>query len=550
MKSSLEYFRHETASVEEGAKIGRDSKLWHYVQVCRDAAVGESCVLGKNVFIGSGVQVGRCVKIQNNVSVFKGVTLGDGVFVGPSVTFTNVMNPRAEIERKDEFRPTHVGRGATIGANSTIVCGNTIGEYALVGAGAVVTRPVRPYAVVVGNPAREIGWVNKEGERVMMSPVDEPQVDAPILALDTRSDARAHRDEYLAAVERVIDSGQYILGPEVEAFEDEVAHFLKVEHVIGVSSGTDALLLALMAKNIGPGDEVITTPFSFFATVGAILRLGATPVFVDIDVESFNISIERALAAWSPRVKAVIGVQLFGQSFRWSELGVRCRAEGVLIVDDAAQAFGARGVSGMIGAEADVSCFSFFPSKNLGSFGDGGAISTRDTVLAQRIRSLRVHGATKKYHHTYLGGNFRLHALQAALLRTKLPRLPALVQARERNSSIYNRLFEQAGLVSGGMITPPPQVGPHHTFNQYVVRARQRDKLLLHLQGAGVGAQVYYPELLSTQPCVVGRARIADPLQIAEQACHEVIALPIHPQILPVEQEKVVTLIRDFYQNR
>jgi dTDP-4-amino-4,6-dideoxygalactose transaminase len=351
--------------------------------------------------------------------------------------------------------------------------------------------------------------------------------------LDVAAQHGPLRDQLVAAATRVIDDGRYILGPDVEAFERELGAAIGASQVVGVSSGTDALLVALMALGVGPGDEVVTTPFSFFATAGCITRLGARPVFADIEAESFNLDPAAAAAACGPRTRAVITVHLFGRP-------APLPAVSVPIVEDAAQAVGARRLAGR------CACFSFFPSKNLGGLGDAGALATDDADFADRVRLLRAHGSRPKYVHHAVGGNFRIDTLQAALLRVKLPHLASWTRARRANADRYRRLFADTPGLPAELRLPADT--PDHIYNQFVIRAPDRDRLRTHLTEAGVATEVYYPLPFHRQPCFreLGYAEGAFPQ--AERAALEALALPIYPELTEAQQAHVVSRIAAFYR--
>ncbi|MCS6797346.1 MAG: DegT/DnrJ/EryC1/StrS family aminotransferase [Myxococcota bacterium] len=341
------------------------------------------------------------------------------------------------------------------------------------------------------------------------------------------------RDALRDAFERVLESGRFILGAEVEAFERELAHSAGVRHAIGVSSGTDALLVALMALGVGPGAEVVTTPFSFFATAGVIARLGARPVFADIEPNSYNLDPDAAAAAVGPRTRVVLPVHLFGRPARLPSVSVP-------VVEDAAQALGTGPPRGR------CACVSFFPTKNLGALGDAGAVLTDDASLAERIGLLRAHGARPRYVHHELGGNFRLDALQAALLRVKLPHLRTWTAARRRNATRYRELFAAARGI------PPelelPQDDPAHVYHHFVIRAPRRDALREHLRREGIETEVYYPVPLHEQPCFADLGYRRGQFPHAERACTEVLALPVHAELTTEEQELVVDAVARFYR--
>lgn len=547
---------HPSAIVDEGVELGEGAQLWHFVHVSRGARIGSGASLGQNVYIGEGVPIGRNARIQNNVSVYSGVAISDDVFLGPSCVFTNVTAPRAFTSRGSVYEPTSVGRGATVGANATVVCGNAIGAFAFVGAGAVVTRDVPPHALVVGNPARRIGWVCRCGARLpdeqvascgacgqpyriegdTCQPRDAADATEPVAMFDARAQNRALATELGAASARVLDSGHYILGEEVAAFEREAAAYLGVAHAVAVSSGTDALLAALMALDIRPGDEVVTTALSFAATAMVVARLGARPVFVDVDPWSGNIDPAAVAPAISSRTRAILPVHLFGQPCDLASLRALAASRDIPLVEDAAQAFGARTPDGAAGTVGRLGCFSFFPTKNLGALGDGGLVVTQDAVLASRVRTLRTQGAERRHHHATIGGNFRMDALQAAFLRVKLPHLDRWTAARRDNARFYDAQFATAG-VEPELLRVPKQTDDH-VWNQYVVRSSKRDALRAALAARGIATEVYYPVPLHQQPCfaVATQAHLPE----AERFAAEALALPCYPELGEARLHRVV----------
>jgi dTDP-4-amino-4,6-dideoxygalactose transaminase len=335
-----------------------------------------------------------------------------------------------------------------------------------------------------------------------------------------------------AAVKRVLESGQFILGEDVAALERELAARAGVAHAVGMSSGTDALLAALMALRIGPGDEVVTSTLSFFATAGAIARLGATPVFADIERDSFNLSARAALERVGPRTRAIVPVHLFGRAAELAPL----LASGVPVIEDAAQALDVPGV----GTQSRAATLSFFPSKNLGAAGDAGMVLTRDDAFADQLRLLRAHGSRPKYVHHVVGGNFRLDTLQAAILRAKLPWLDGWNAARRANAARYRELLGATPLVL------PPDA-PGHVWHHFVVRAPERDRLRAHLGERDIESEVYYPRPLHLQPCFAALGGREGALPEAERAAREVLALPVHPQLTPPQLEHVAQSVREFY---
>ena len=357
------------------------------------------------------------------------------------------------------------------------------------------------------------------------------------------------RASVLEAIARVCDAQRFILGPEVDALERELETFLGIPHAVGVSSGTDALLAALMALDVGAGDEVITTPFSFFATAGSIARVGARPVFVDIDRATFNIDASAVASAITSKTKAILPVHLFGQSADMAPLLELSERAGVPVVEDAAQAIGASYRGRPVGGIGAIGCFSFFPTKNLGAFGDAGLVTTPDGTLARKLRALRQHGGETKYHHDLVGANFRLDALQAAILRVKLPHLAGWTAARRRNAERYEALFKAADLV-GTVTLPATSSESTHIYNQFVVRVPERDHLRAYLQSSGIGTEVYYPVALHLQPCFRGLGYRRGSFPVAETAANEALALPIYGELSEAQQTWVVEAIRNFFQQR
>lgn len=364
--------------------------------------------------------------------------------------------------------------------------------------------------------------------------------------LDLQAQYATIRSEIRAAIDRVCESQHFILGPEVAALEQEVAKFCGARFAIGVSSGTDALLAALMAIGAGPGDEIITTAYSFFATAGVVARLGATPVFVDINPKTFNLDSGAVRAKITPRTKAIMPVHLFGRCADMDSTLEAAKEYGIHVIEDAAQAIGAQDTKGrQAGTIGHMGCFSFFPSKNLGAFGDGGMLVTNDESLAETLRVLRVHGSKPKYHHRIVGGNFRLDALQAAILRVKLNYLPVWTEARRDNAKRYRRFFEELGLLE---FTSVPEDVPGHIYNQFVARFPDRDRIQKFLRERLVETEIYYPVPLHLQECFQGLGYRRGDFPQAEAASQESLALPVYPELTKEQQTYVVGQIREFYQ--
>lgn len=364
--------------------------------------------------------------------------------------------------------------------------------------------------------------------------------------LDLKAQYQSIRGEIDAAVAQVFESQYFIMGPNVKACEESLAAYCHCPHAIGVSSGTDALLLALMAEGIGPGDEVITTPYTFFATAGSIARLGARPVFVDIEPATFNINVTTIEAAITPKTRAIMPVHLYGQMADMDPIMAIANRRKLAVIEDACQSIGAEYKGRRAGTIGTYGCFSFFPSKNLGGAGDGGAITCLDKDRATRLAVLRVHGMEPKYFHHLLGGNFRLDALQAAVVNVKLNHLDAWTRQRQANAARYDRLFAAAGLANNPLRLPPT-VMSRHVFNQYIIRTPRRDDLRAFLQKRDIGVEVYYPLPLHLQDCFAYLGHKKGDFPESERAALETLALPIYPELSDAQADWVVQNIKEFF---
>jgi dTDP-4-amino-4,6-dideoxygalactose transaminase len=368
---------------------------------------------------------------------------------------------------------------------------------------------------------------------------------------DLQAQYRPLQAQIEAAISRVLASGQVILGPEVAALEQEIARYCTTRHAVGCASGTDALLLALSALEIGAGDEVILPPFTFFASVGSICRAGATPVFADIEPDTYNLDPAQVEAKITPRTRAIMAVHLYGQCAAMDPLRDLARKYGLALIEDSAQALGAEYHGQRTGVLGTLACLSFYPSKNLGTYGDAGMIVTNDAELAARMACLRVHGMEPKYYHKYLGWNARLDALHAAILRVKLPHLDRWIAGRQEAARRYDRLIRDAGLAG---LLQPPRIAPgrRHVFNQYVVRVGtgQRDSLMQHLKARHIGCDVYYPLPLHLQECFAHLGYRAGDFPVSEAASREVLALPIFPELTEAQQHRVIACCADFLRQR
>lgn len=386
-----------------------------------------------------------------------------------------------------------------------------------------------------------------------------PKMNVPLL--DIRPDLEPIKDEIKTALSDVVDSMAFCLGPKVQQMEAEMATYIGCKHAFGVSSGTDALLLALMSLGVGPGDQVVTTPFSFFATAGVISRTGATPVFVDIDPATFNLDpkklthfLENASADQVTKIKAIIPVHLYGQCADMKAIGDIAKKYKMAVVEDAAQAIGSEypapdGVK-KAGTLGDIGCFSFYPSKNLGAMGDAGLVTTNDEALAERLQMLRVHGGKERYFHDEVGGNFRMDGFQGAVISIKLKHLESWHKARRKNADTYEKLFQENDITE--VVLPPavyksPEVTNYHIYNQFVVRAKNRDALKAHLTENGIGTDIYYPVPFHKQKCFASLGYKDGDFPEAEKAAAETLALPIFPSLTEDMMRYVVAQIKAFY---
>ncbi len=368
--------------------------------------------------------------------------------------------------------------------------------------------------------------------------------------LDLKAQYTTIKTEIDAAVAEVFESQHFILGPKVKACETAIAEYCRCRHAVGVSSGSDALLVALMADGIGPGDEVITTPYSFFATAGCIVRVGARPVFVDIDPTTYNMNAALIEARITDRTKAILPVHLYGQTADMDPIMAVAKRHGLVVIEDAAQAIGAEYKGRRAGSIGHYGCFSFFPSKNLGAAGDGGIVTTSDTDRAERLACLRVHGSKPKYYHKLVGGNFRLDALQAAVVLVKLRHLDDWTAARQANARRYDELFAAAGLVENGTILLPTVAADRHIFNQYVIRVAARDELRDFLRERGVGHEVYYPVPLHMQECFTDLGCKQGDYPESEKAANETLALPVFPELTDDQAQYVVECTAEFCRQK
>ncbi|MDA3790825.1 MAG: aminotransferase class I/II-fold pyridoxal phosphate-dependent enzyme [Desulfobacula sp.] len=552
-----EFFVHPTTELDENVTIGKNTKIWHFSHIMKNTIIGANCTMGQNVVAGPDVCIGNGCKIQNNVSLYKGVTLEDDVFCGPSMVFTNVFNPRSHIKRMNEVRPTLVKKGASLGANSTIVCGVTIGKYAFVGAGAVVTKDVPDHALVMGNPARQTGWMCECGEKLNQELICSAcnktiqQKSAPISFMNLEAQQQRILPQIEKNIRTVLTHGKYIMGPEVTKLEKRLAAFANVRHVVTCSSGTDALLMTLMAYGIGPGDAVFTTPFTFIATAEVIKLLGATPVFVDIDPVTFNIaahkleaSIKKVSQAGRLKSKAIIPVDLFGLPCDYERINHIAAEHDLIVIEDAAQSFGAEYKGRMAGSLGHTGCTSFFPSKPLGCYGDGGAVFTDSDEVADKLASIRVHGKGRdKYDNIRLGINGRLDTLQAAILLPKLDIFPRELETRREIAKIYTEILSYRGDL---LTLPGVFPGIKSAWALYALLApnkETRETIQNRLKEKGFPTAVYYPKPLHLQTVFADLGYENGDFPVAEDYSSRVFSVPMHPYLSENNQLEICKYI-------
>jgi UDP-2-acetamido-3-amino-2,3-dideoxy-glucuronate N-acetyltransferase len=550
---------HETVVVDQPSTIGAGTRIWHFSHVLAGSRIGRDCTIGQNVMIGPRVVIGDRCKIQNGVSVYEGVTLEDGVFCGPACVFTNVLTPRAEVDRRAEFQPTLVGRGATIGANATVVCGTTIGPWAFVAAGAVVTRDVAAHALVAGVPARRTGWVSHAGERLgddlvcprtgrryalvgpdRLEEVGDDAGGAPaaVELVDLGAQRRRLGRRIDRAIGGVLAHGRFVMGPEVARLEEELAHHCGARHAVTTASGSDALVLGLLALGVQAGDGVVVPSFTFASTAEVVALVGATPVFADVRPDTFTLDLDSAAAAAAGRrVVGVIPVDLFGHPADYPALNAWAADQGMWVMADGAQSFGASSGGRTVGTLAPLTTTSFFPAKPLGCYGDGGAVFTDDDELAARLRSLRAHGL-EGGEHVAVGINGRLDTIQAAVLLEKLTVFDEELAARQQVAERY------ASGLAGLVALPRVADGVRSAWACYTVQVPERDKVAARLHDEAIATAVHYRRPVADHPAYRSFPRPPGGLPVAERLSKVVLSLPMHPYLHEPAQDRVIEAVR------
>jgi dTDP-4-amino-4,6-dideoxygalactose transaminase/acetyltransferase-like isoleucine patch superfamily enzyme len=550
-------------SIADDVKLGKDVRLSKFINLY-GCEIGDETKIGAFVEIQKNATVGRRCKISSHTFICEGVTIEDNVFVGHGVVFINDSYPRAttadgalQTEADWKVERTLIKKGASIGSGATILANVTVGENAIIGAGSVVTRDVPANAVVAGNPAKAL---QASGPRAA-----EQDAAAPIPFLDLVTPHVEMEEELVAVFRQSLHCASFVGGSAVEGFEREFAAFCDTRYAIAVSSGTDALRFALMACGTKPGDVVVTVPNTFIATTEAISQAGAIPEFVDVDADTCNMSVEclqhylkkqcqrdaagQLISVRSARpVTAVLPVHLYGQMADMDAILHLAAEYGLMVVEDACQAHGAeyfsaqRGRWMKAGSMGHAAAFSFYPGKNLGACGEGGAVTTNDVEVDRKIRLLRDHGQAKKYYHDVEGYNGRLDAIQASILRVKLPRLAEGNAERRERAEAYDHLLANNTLVQR-FIEPP---WSRSIFHLYVVRVKEREGLIEHLNGAGIATGIHYPIPLHQQRAYLGMNYVVGDFPVAEMLAKEIVSLPMFPHLTAQQQARVADEVAAF----
>lgn len=543
-----EFFVHESSYIDENVKIGQGTKIWFFCHIEKGANIGQNCVLGQNVNVSKNVTIGNGCKIQNNVSLYEGVTLEENVFCGPSCVFTNDLTPRAAYPKGNKRMVTLIKKGASIGANATIVCGHTIGRYSMIAAGAVVTKNVPDYTLVAGVPAVPIGFVDEFGNVSLYKRIEDKR---KMEFRDLKTQYLKLKNEIDNNILKVINRADFISGKEVTELENELAEYVEVKHCITCANGTDALSLALMAWKIGPGDAVFVPDFTFFASAETVAAVGATPVFVDVDPKTFNISTSSLIQAIESVQqenklipKVIVTVDLFGLPANYFDITEISKRYNLKILEDGAQGFGGKIGEKRVCSFGDISTTSFFPAKPLGCYGDGGAIFTNDDSVASLIRSLCVHGkGSSKYENIHIGVNSRLDTIQAAVLLVKFKafkeyELERVNEVAERYSEMLNDYVEVPYIPSNY----------YSSWAQYTIKLNnktERDALAQFLLSNQIPTLVYYPITMHEQKAFAYLKNYV-PCENSKRLTDICVSIPMGPYLKKGEQDFIVSKIIEF----
>jgi len=535
-----------------GSSIGQGCHIGHSVFIREHVEVGNGSSIGVNCIIEHHCTLGENVRMQGQAGLCEYTTVEDEAWIGPRVVTTNVMHPTCDRAKECLNGPT-IGKRVILGANVCLAPGIEVGADAFVSASSMVTKSVEDGAILFGNPAKKVSQVEKVKcgfDMVSESPyprnkekLEQPQPQVPLM--DLGAQYQALKQELRMATDRVVLNSRFINGKEVGEFEQAFAEYCGVKHAIGVGNGTDAIVLALKALNIGAGDEVITASHTFIATAEAIVAVGARPVFVDVDEVRFTLDPEKVAAAITENTKAIIPVHIYGQPADMSALMKIARENNLKVVEDGAQAHGAKDDGTTVGQWGDAACFSFYPGKNLGAYGDAGAVVTNDDALAARIRMLKDHGRDKKYTHDLIGVNSRLDTLHAAVLNVKLKRLNKWNKARNNAAAYYRENLQNIDVRC-----PVAAEGVEHVYHLFVIRTADRDALQQYMKERGVATGVHYPLPLHLQPALAELSYKRGDFPLTETLAEEILSLPMFPEITTQQQDRVIAAISDFFKDK
>lgn len=536
------------AVIYAGCRIGNNCHIGHGAYIREHTSVGDKSSIGINVIIEHHCTVGKNVRIQGQAGLCEHTIIEDDAWIGPRVVTANVLHPTCD-KAKECLAGPIVRKGAIIGANAVLSPDIEVGERAFIGAGSVVTKSVIDAAIMFGNPAKKIGDIGKVSCKYEImdgkNPFDEaepPKNKFEVPLIDLSAQYQNHKQNLRLAIDKVILNSRFINGEEVAQFENSFAKFCGVKHAIGVSNGTDALILALATAGIGQGDEVITTTHTFFATAEAILAVRATPVFVDIDEATYTIDPKQIEEKITDRTRAIIAVHLYGMPAAMEDITAIAKKHDLIVIEDAAQAHGAEIHGKRVGQWGDFACFSFYPGKNLGAFGDAGAVVTNNDKWADSLRKLKDHGRSSKYLHEIPGFNNRMDTIQAAVLCVKLKELDKWNQARRDIAGRYRQ-----GLKGLPIECFNDQDGISHVYHLFVVRTKKRDELRAYLKSKGIASGLHYPVPLHMQPAMKSFQYSEGDFPVTEKVVNEILSLPIYPELSTDKQDYIVETIRDFF---
>ena len=524
--------------ISENVRLGTKIQIFHPSLVnLYGCEIGDNTKMGTFVEIQKNAKIGANCKIQSHSFICEGVVIEDNVFIGHGVKFINDKYPKStsggtlQNERDWEVIPIIVKKGASIGTNATILCGVTIGENALIGAGSVVTKDVPDNTTVVGNPAKEL-------TRKLESNLIKNEKKVPFL--DLKAQYKTLTKEIKPELDWVLENTAFILGDKVESFENNFALYCNKNHAIAVNSGTSALHLALLAKGISPGDEVITVPNTFIATTEAISYIGAKPILVEINKDTYTIDVSKIEGKITEKTKAILPVHLYGQPAEMDEIIKIAEKYNLIIIEDCCQAHGAK-YKGKKVPISDTGCFSFYPGKNLGAYGEAGAVVTNNEDLAKKIKILRNHGQEQRYQHKIIGYNYRMAGFQGAVLNTKLKYLDEWIKKRREKAQLYNKLLQ--GIVE----IPKEKEYMESVYHLYIVRVKQREKLMQYLKENGIDTGLHYPIPIHLQEAYKELNLNKGDFPITELYSNEILSLPIFPELSTEQIQHVANKIKDFY---